>query len=197
MIKIFQRPITEPIRKISIIARGMAAGYTLKMPVEEKRIITKTEFLAEIATLLGGYCAEKLKFNEITTGAANDLGKASELARKLVKEYGMSALGPVSFGEKEELVFLGREISEQRNYSEEIAAKIDKEVSKFIEDAEKEAGRILQKEKRTLDRIAKTLIEKETIEKEEFEKLIHPGKAEKPKSPSKVKKSVRVKIKRV
>jgi len=190
-------PGTEPIRKISIIARGMAAGYTLKMPVEEKRIITKTEFLAEIATLLGGYCAEKLKFNEITTGAANDLGKASELARKLVKEYGMSALGPVSFGEKEELVFLGREISEQRNYSEEIAAKIDKEVSKFIEDAEKEAGRILQKEKRTLDRIAKTLIEKETIEKEEFEKLIHPDKAEKPKSPSKVKKSVRVKIKRV
>ena len=206
-------PETEPIRKISIIARGMAAGYTLKMPVEEKRIITKTEFLAEIATLLGGYCAEKLKFNEITTGAANDLGKASELARKLVKEYGMSALGPVSFGEKQELVFLGREISEQRNYSEKIAAKIDKEVSKFIEDAEKEACRILQKEKRTLDRIAKTLIAKETIEKEEFEKLIHPGKVdetnassspfanarvtEKPKSPSKVKKSVRVKIKRV
>ncbi|PJA63515.1 MAG: cell division protein FtsH, partial [Candidatus Portnoybacteria bacterium CG_4_9_14_3_um_filter_43_11] len=156
-----------------------------------------TEFLAEITTLLGGYCAEKLKFNEITTGAANDLGKASELARKLVKEYGMSALGPVSFGEKQELVFLGKEISEQRNYSEEIAAKIDKEVSKFIEYAEKEAGRILQKEKRTLDKIAKTLIEKETIEKEEFEELIHPGKAEKPKSLSKVKKSVRVKIKRV
>ena len=125
----------------------------------------------------------------------------------------MSALGPVSFGEKQELVFLGREISEQRNYSEKIAAKIDKEVSKFIEDAEKEACRILQKEKRTLDRIAKTLIAKETIEKEEFEKLIHPGKVdetnassspfanarvtEKPKSPSKVKKSVRVKIKRV
>jgi cell division protease FtsH len=165
-------PETEPVRKISIIARGMAAGYTLKVPGKERRIKTKSQFLAEIATLLGGYVAEKLKFNEITTGAANDLEKASELARKLVKEYGMSSLGPISFGEKEELVFLGREISEQRNYSEKVAAKIDKEVDKFIRDAEKQARKVLVKKKSLLDKIAKTLIEKETIEREEFEKLL-------------------------
>jgi len=165
-------PDTEPVRKISIIARGMAAGYTLKMPAEEKKIITKSEFLAELAVLLGGYCAEKLKFNEITTGATNDLEKASDLARRLVKEYGMSALGPISFGEKEELVFLGKEISEQRNYSEKVAAKIDEEVKKFIIEAENRAKKLLTKKLALLDKIAKTLIEKETIEKEEFEKLI-------------------------
>ena len=199
-------PETEPIRKISIIARGMAAGYTLKMPIEERRIKTKTEFLSELATLLGGYCAERIKFKEITTGAGNDLKVASGLARKLVKEYGMSSLGPISFGEKEELVFLGKEISEQRNYSEEIAAQIDKEVEKFIRNAEKEATRILNKRRKLLSKIAKTLIEKETIEKEEFESLI--GKKVKKKSPlyiqrakKKIKKvfspSLKVKIKDV
>ena len=166
-------PKTEPIRKISIIARGMAAGYTLKMPVEERKIKPKKEFLAEMATLLGGYCAEKIKFGEITTGSSNDLERASDLARKLVKEYGMSPLGPISFGEKEELVFLGREISEQRNYSEKVAAKIDKEVEKFIKNAEKTAAKILSKKKNLLEKIAKTLIEKETIEREEFERLIN------------------------
>ena len=175
-------PETEPVRKISIIARGMAAGYTLKMPAEERKIKRKSEFLAEMATLLGGYCAEKIKFGEITTGAANDLEWASELARKLVKEYGMSSLGPISFGEKEELVFLGKEIGEQRNYSEKVAAQIDKEVAKFIKDAEKEAKKILTKKKRLLEKIAKTLIEKETIEREEFENLIKPKKVEKTKT---------------
>jgi cell division protease FtsH len=165
-------PGAEPIRKISIVARGVAAGYTLKMPSEEKKIKTKSEFLAEIATLLGGYCAERIKFGEITTGAANDLEVASALARKLVKEYGMSSLGPVSFGDKDELVFLGREITEQRNYSEKVATQIDKEVAKFIKEAENRAKRILSKKKGLLEKIAKTLIEKETIEKEEFEELI-------------------------
>ena len=171
----------EPVRKISIIARGLAAGYTLKMPKEERKIKTKSEFLAEMATLLGGYCAEKLKFGEITTGAANDLERASELARKLVKEYGMSSLGPVSFGEKEELVFLGKEISEQRNYSEKVAAEIDKEVSKFIKNAEGQARKILLKKKNLLDKVAKILIVKETIERGEFEKLIGKGTEIKPK----------------
>lgn len=165
-------PGTEHVRKISIIARGQAAGYTLKVPTKERRIITKSQFLDELSTLLGGYVAEKLKFNEITTGASNDLKKASELARKLVKEYGMSSLGPISFGEKEELVFLGREISEQRNYSEKVAAKIDKEIALFIRNAEKQARKVLVKNKSLVDKIAKTLIEKETIEKEEFEKLL-------------------------
>jgi cell division protease FtsH len=199
-------PSTEPIRKISIIARGMAAGYTLKMPREEKRMKTKKEFLTEIATLLGGYCAEKIKFGEITTGASNDLKKASDLARKLVKEYGMSSLGPISFGEKEEFTFLGKEISEQRNYSEEIAAKIDKEIEKIIKKAEEKALDILSKRKKLLDKIAQDLIDKETIEKEEFEKLIKRGglkekggrqiKKQGPRS-GKISAGLKVKIKKV
>ncbi len=165
-------PRAEPVRKISIIARGTAAGYTLKMPAEDKKIKAKSEFLSELATLLGGYCAERIKFGEITTGASNDLKQASDLARKLVKEYGMSSLGPISFGEKDELIFLGKEISEQRNYSEKVATQIDSEISKFIKNAEKEADMILTRNKKLLDKIARTLIEKETIEKEEFEKLV-------------------------
>ena len=165
-------PDTEPVRKISIIARGMAAGYTLQVPSEERKMKTKTGFLSEIATLLGGYCAEKLKFGEMTTGASNDLSRASEMARKLVKEYGMSSLGPISFGEKEELVFLGKEISEQRNYSEKIAERIDDEVDIIIKGAQKQAEIVLSKHKNLLDKVAKDLIEKETIEREEFEKII-------------------------
>ena len=168
-------PDTEPVRKISIIARGMAAGYTLQTPSEVRKIKSRTSFLSEMATLLGGYCAEKLVFNEITTGASNDLIRASDLARKLVKEYGMSDLGPVSFGEKDDLVFLGREISEQRNYSEKVATQIDEEVSKFIKDAQIKADEVLNKKRKLLDKIAATLIEKETIEREEFEKIIKPA----------------------
>ncbi len=193
-------PNAEPVRKISIIARGMAAGYTLKMPSEEKKIRSKSEFLAEIATLLGGYCAEKIKFREITTGAGNDLEKASELARKLVKEYGMSSLGPVVFGEKEELAFLGQEFSGQRNYSEEVATKIDKEVARFIEEAEKTASKILKKRGKTLEKIARTLIEKETIEREEFESLIKKGKkviTPLGKLSSKKKAPLKIKVRRV
>jgi len=182
---------TEPVRKISIVARGMAAGYTITTPKEEKRIRSKTEFLAEMATLLAGYCTEKLKFKEITTGAANDLERASQIARKLVKEYGMSSLGPISFGEKEEMVFLGKEISEQRNYSEEIAGQIDKEVEKFIKDAESQAISILTKKKALLEKIAKKLIEKETIEKEEFEEIL--GKNI--KKPVRKEKTAKLKIK--
>ena len=166
-------PAAEPIRKISIVARGRAAGYTLKLPTHERRLKTKSEFLSDLAAMLGGYTAEKLVFKEITTGAANDLEKASALARKLVKEYGMSdKLGPVAFGEKEELVFLGKELGEQRNYSEKVAAQIDAEVSRFIKDAESTAKKILKRKRKLLDKIAKTLIKKETIEREEFEKLI-------------------------
>ncbi|KKL61116.1 hypothetical protein LCGC14_2198540 [marine sediment metagenome] len=140
-------PNTEPIRKISIIARGMAAGYTLQMPEKDKRMKTKKEFLSEMSTFLGGYVAEKLKFKDITTGASNDLKRASDLARRLVKIYGMSDLGPISFGEREELIFLGKELGEQRNYSEQIAALIDKEVAKFIKQAESKARKILIKRK--------------------------------------------------
>jgi len=166
-------PNTEPIRKISIIARGRAAGYTLKLPAREKYLKSKGEFLSELATFLGGYCAEKLVFGEITTGASSDLQTASELARKLVKEYGMSEkLGPVAFGEKEELIYLGKEIGEQRNYSEKIAAEIDAEITKLIKNAQTTAKKILKEKKRFLVKVAKTLIKKETIEREEFESLV-------------------------
>ena len=188
-------PETEPIRKISIVARGMAAGYTIKMPTEDRKIRTKSEFLAEIATLLGGYCAENLKFNEITTGAANDLEKASQLARKLVKEYGMSSLGPVFFGEKEEMIFLGKELGEQRNYSERVASQIDQEVMRFIKDAENTAKRLLSKNKKMLEKIAETLIEKETIEREEFEELIGQRKAAVPKINLKKERATKLKVK--
>jgi cell division protease FtsH len=165
-------PDTEPVRKISIIARGMAAGYTLQVPSEERKMRTKTGFISEIATLLGGCSAEKIKFGEMTTGASNDLSRASDMARRLVKEFGMSSLGLIAFGEKEDLVFLGKEISEQRNYSEKIAERIDEEVDVIIKGAQKQAEVILIKHKLLLDKVAKDLIEKETIEREEFEKLI-------------------------
>ena len=174
-------PEAEEVRKISIVARGLAAGYTLALPKEEKRIKRKSEFLAELSVLLGGYCAEKLKFKEISTGAANDLEKASILARSLVTKYGMSNLGPISFGKREMLPFLGWEQESERNYSEKIAAQIDKETERFIKTAEKRATAILQKKKKTLEKVAKVLIEKETIEKEEFEKLVKGSKIEKRK----------------
>lgn len=162
----------EPVRKISIVARGTAAGYTLKMPTEDRKIRLKTEFLAELATLLGGYSAEKLKFGEMTTGSSNDLEQASELARKLVKQYGMSTLGPISFGEREEALFLNQEFGESKNYSEKVAAEIDEAVETFIKEAEIRAKKILIKKKNLLEKLAKTLIQKETIEKQEFEELI-------------------------
>lgn len=166
-------PHADTIHKISIVSRGRAAGYTLKLPIEERHFHSKTEFLDDLTVMLGGYATEELIFNELTTGASNDLQKASELARKLVREYGMSEkLGPVTYIDKNELIFLGRELGEQRHYSEEIAAKIDKEVSRFISGAHARAKTIIRKQRKKLDLIAKRLIEKETIEREEFEQLM-------------------------
>ncbi len=164
-------PNAEAVRKISIVSRGMAAGYTLSQPKTEKRIKTKSEFLAEIAVLLGGYCAEKLEFKEISTGAGNDLKKATDIARKLVQEYGMSRLGPIVFGEKEGFSYL-KKTYERRNYSEKVAAQIDNEIERFIEEGQRKATEILTKKKKLLDKIAKILIKKESIEKEEFERLV-------------------------
>ena len=197
-------PTSEPVRKVSIVARGMAAGYTLKAPTEEKKMRTKSEILNEMAILLAGFCAEKIKFKEITTGATNDLKIVTELARKLVKEYGMSSLGPIVFGKKEELVFLGKEISEQRTYSEEMAIQIDKEIAKLIKNAQNKAQGILTGKRKLLDKIAKTLIEKETIERKEFEQIIgkkvsltNKEDLSTPKVSTRREKSIKVKIKRV
>jgi cell division protease FtsH len=165
-------PGTEPVRKISIISRGMAAGYTLKTPTEEKKLRTKDDFVAEIATLLGGLTAEKLIFGQSSTGASNDLKVASKIARKMVKEYGMSPLGPIVYGEKEELAFLGQEFEGNRNYSEEVASKIDTEIAKIIKEGENMAIKTLTDKRNVLEKIAQRLIEKETIEKEEYEQLV-------------------------
>jgi len=162
----------DPIRKISIISRGKAGGYTLKLPSEDRYLKSRAEFIDELAVLMGGYVVEKIIFGDITTGSSNDLEKASEIARSLIKEYGMSEkLGPVSFGEKQSMPFFGKETEEQ-NYSDEIAAQIDAEVALLIEDARKTAEKIIIQKRKTLDRIAKVLLEKETIEREEFEKII-------------------------
>jgi cell division protease FtsH len=164
---------TDPIQKVSIIARGQAAGYTLKLPIEDRHLHSRSEFLDELAVLLGGYVAEKLVFDELTTGASSDLLKATELARRLVTKYGMSEkLGPITFGGKEELIFLGREIATEKNYSEEVAAQIDKEVANFIDDAYHTAKKILTEKRKKLNQIAKVLIKKEAIERKEFERLM-------------------------
>ncbi|MCH7828708.1 ATP-dependent zinc metalloprotease FtsH [Patescibacteria group bacterium] len=167
-------PHGDPVRKVSIISRGRAGGYTLKLPSEEKHLKTKAEFLSDLAVLLGGYAAERLKFKEITTGSSNDLEKATEIARSLIKQFGMSEkLGPVTFGERDDtIMFLGRRGPETQNYSEKVAEEIDKEVAKLLENARKTAEKILRKKKATLEKIARILIEKETIEREEFEKIV-------------------------
>jgi len=162
----------DPVQKVSIISRGQAAGYTLNVPQEDKRLYSRAYFIDELAVLLGGYVSEKIIFGDVTTGASNDLERATDTARKLVTRYGMSSLGPRTFGRKEELVFLGKEISEEKNYSENTSDKIDQEVSQFIKDAYKTSEKIIMEKKEALERIAKTLLEKETLEQEEFDKLI-------------------------
>ncbi len=166
-------PNADLIQKVSIIARGPAAGYTLKLPTEDRHLHSRSEFIDELAILLGGYAAEELVFNELTTGASNDLLKATELARQLVTKYGMSEkLGPRTFGGKEEMIFLGREIATEKDYSEETASQIDKEVSKLINNAEHAAKKILTEKRKKLNQIAKVLIKKEVIERKEFESLM-------------------------
>ncbi|MFA7169243.1 MAG: ATP-dependent zinc metalloprotease FtsH [Candidatus Paceibacterota bacterium] len=166
-------PNTDPIHKISIISRGRAAGYTLNLPQEDKSFHTRSEFVDELAMLLGGYAAENLIFHDLTTGASNDLKRASDLARKLITKFGMSEkMGPVVFGEQSETVFLGKELHEQRNYSEKIAAEIDTEIENFINEAYKTATEILRKNIDKLEKITARLMEIEVIEKEEFEALM-------------------------
>lgn len=165
-------PNTDKVRKVSIIARGSAAGFTLKLPSEDKKLHSRTEFTEELAVLLAGRIAEKKIFGEVTTGAQSDLREATKLAKRLITEYGMSdKLGLRTFGEKEELVFLGRELHEQRDYSEKSAQDIDEEIKRLVDEAAKTAEKILTAEKAQLDKIAQELLVKETIETEEFEKL--------------------------
>ncbi|OGE94608.1 MAG: cell division protein FtsH [Candidatus Doudnabacteria bacterium RIFCSPLOWO2_01_FULL_44_21] len=166
-------PHTDPVHKVSIISRGKAGGYTLKLPTEDKHLRSRSEFESELAVLLGGYAAEKLIFKELTTGASNDLKVASELARKMVTKYGMSEkLGPVVFKQGEELVFLGKEMAGEKLYSETTAFAIDQEISKLISASLKRAQEVITKKMNTLTKVAKTLIEKEVLEQKEYYALV-------------------------
>lgn len=167
-------PNTDPIHKISIVSRGMALGVTWSLPEEDKRLITKNEFEEDIAMMMGGRVAEKVFFNEITTGASNDLEKATKMARDMVTRYGMSEkLGNRIFGKRDELVFLGKELGEhQKDYSEQIAAVIDSEVSRITSEAYKVAEKLITSNKKKMEAVAKVLLEKETIEADEFNKLM-------------------------
>jgi cell division protease FtsH len=164
---------SDPVHKVSVISRGRAAGYTMKLPFEDKHLHTRQSFLDEIAALLAGNAAERLVFNEITTGASNDFKVATNMARKLVMSYGMSEeIGPISLGEHHDMVFLGREISEQRNYSEEVAKKIDSEVSRILREGYERATETLTKYRSYLDTIAKRLVKDETLEQEQFDEIV-------------------------
>ncbi len=162
----------DPVQKVSIISRGHAGGYTLAVPSEDKTLHTKSYFLDELAVFLGGYASEKLVFGDLTTGPSSDLERATQMARSMITRYGMSNLGARTFGKKEELVFLGREMHENRDYSEETARAIDSEVSKLISEAFDRATKILTEKRAVLDAIANTLLTKETLEKEEFDALV-------------------------
>ncbi|MFA5129028.1 MAG: ATP-dependent zinc metalloprotease FtsH [Patescibacteria group bacterium] len=165
-------PHADPVHKVSIISRGRAAGYTLKLPTEDKHLHSRSEFIDDLAVMLAGHTVEKEIFGEVTTGASSDLRQATRLARRLITEFGMSEkLGARTFGEKEEMIFLGREIHEQRDYSEKVAETIDQEINHLISEAAKTALEIIRKKKNKLEEIVKILLEKETIEKEAFEAI--------------------------
>lgn len=168
-------PDANHVHKVSIIARGMAAGYTLSLPDEDQTLMPRKKLLAEMASLLGGRAAEELVFDDITSGAANDIERVTQLARNMVTRLGMSdALGPMVYGQKEELIFLGREISEQRDYSESVAIQIDQEVRALVQESHLQARNILKQYRDKLDEVALKLLEVETLSRDEFEKIFPP-----------------------
>jgi cell division protease FtsH len=165
-------PEHDPVMKVTIIPRGMAGGYTMALPEEDHTLMPRKRLIAELVGLMGGRVAEEIVFDDITSGAANDLERVTELARAMVTRLGMSKqLGPMVYGKKEEMIFLGREISEQRDYSEAVAVKIDDEVRDIVNNAYEQARTILLKYRGNLDEIANRLLEVETLTREEFEKL--------------------------
>lgn len=155
----------DPVHKVSIISRGRAAGYTLKLPFDDRKMLSRKHFLDDISATLGGYVAEELVFNDLTTGPHNDLSVASALARDMVVRYGMSDLGPVAFASD-------RGMSGEERYSQEVAAKIDSEVARIIDEAKKKAHEVLVTKRAALDNMSERLVEVETLEREEFEKLL-------------------------
>ncbi len=167
-------PESDPVHKVSIIARGMMGGFTMALPEEDRTLVSRTKLSADMAFMLGGRAAEEIVFADVTSGAANDLERVTKLARTMVTRLGMSEdLGPMVYGQKEELIFLGREISEQRDYSESVAQRIDTEVRRLVQDAYDRARSTLRQYRAQLDLIARRLIEVETIDRDEFERLFN------------------------
>jgi cell division protease FtsH len=165
----------DPVQKVSIISRGRAGGYTLKLPLEEQHLKTKRQFLADLSVALGGYVSEEVTFGDLSTGSSNDIKEASEMARRIVTQYGMSKkMGPITFGKSDDMIFLGHEITSQKNYSEATALKIDEEVSSFMKLAYDTTKKILVSRKKVLQALAKELIAKETLEHEDFYNLLKP-----------------------
>jgi len=178
-------PLSDPVLKVTIIPRGMALGVTMQLPIDDKHNYTKDYLETEIAILMGGRLAEELFLNQMSTGAGNDIERATEMARKMVCEWGMSTLGPLTFGKKEEQIFLGREIAQHRDYSEDTAIKIDLEVRRLVDEGYQKAKSILADSRETLTKIALALLEREVLDANEI-KLLVDGKELPPvKLPSK------------
>ena len=172
-------PNADPVHKISIVSRGRAGGYTMKLPTEDRHLYTREYFLDELAVSLGGYAAEETTFGEITTGSSDDIRKATGLARGLVTRYGMSEkIGPVAWDDQSDLVFLGHDIGHEKRYSEEIASLVDMEVERFMKESLEKAKRIVREKKEKLSEIAEYLIQHETMEQDTFRKLMGIGGVE-------------------
>ncbi len=179
-------PTGDIVHRISIVSRGLALGYNLQLPEKDKYLQRKTELLNRIASLLGGRAAEEVIIGEISTGAANDLEKATDIARKMVRAYGMSdKLGPLTFGKENELIFLGKELGEERNYSEKTADLIDAEVKKIVESCYEKAKKVIKSQLEVINLITNTLIDKETLQGEELKKFLNMIKVESEKENSK------------
>jgi cell division protease FtsH len=165
-------PGTDPLHKVTIIPRGMALGLTMQLPIDDKHTYTKTYLEGTLTVLMGGRSAEEIFLGHITTGAGNDIERATDIARKMVCDWGMSSLGPLAFGKKEEAIFLGREIAQHRDYSEDTAIRIDQEVHLIVTTAYNSARSILENNKETLERIAVALLEREVLDATELKLLI-------------------------
>lgn len=166
-------PHSDPVQKVSVISRGHAAGYTLKLPLEDRAMHTREEYLEDVACMLGGFAAEAIYYGETTTGPSSDMKEVTKLARRMVMQWGMSdLLGPRTYGEQEDMIFLGREIHENRNYSEKVAEQIDSEVNRIIMDGLAKARSIIEKHRADIDRVTEILLEKETLEREAFYEAI-------------------------
>ena len=179
-------PESDPIHRITIIGRGSAGGYTMHLPSEDRVLNSRKQLLAEMVSLMGGRAAEELKFDDITSGASNDIERCSQLARSMVTQLGMSNLGPMAYGKKDEMVFLGREISEQRNYSESVAEAIDEEVKRLVQEAYEKAKEILREYDDKLVLVAEKLLDVESLSQAEFEELFPPPNGKSTSTPQPV-----------